>query len=181
LGIFEFAFSLFSLLLGLSLAELLGGFARCLEARRTTRIGWLTPLLAILIFVDVVSFWSSAWWFRDHLVFSFRGMLAVAAFAGAYYIGAYLVFPRNPAAIPDLDEHYVAVRRPVFGIMLGANMVQMIAFVGIDHWQMPGWRGITVLAVFALFVIGNMLVRGRRAMTILLAISVAGYLTQVFF
>jgi hypothetical protein len=181
MGIFEFAFSLFSLLLGLSLAELLGGFARCVEARRTTRIGWLTPLLAILIFVDVVSFWSSAWWFRDHLDFSFRGMLAIATFAGAYYIGAYLVFPRNPVAVSDLDDHYVAIRRPVLGIMLGANAVQITAFVGIGGWVLPGWRALTVLSVFALFVIANMFTRGKRVMTIVLAVSVAGYLSQLFF
>ena len=39
---FEFMFSLFGLLLGLALAEGLGGFARSIEARHNVRIGWPT-------------------------------------------------------------------------------------------------------------------------------------------
>ena len=45
---FEFTFSLFGLLLGLSLAELLGGFARSLQKRGKLKIGWLLPLLGLL-------------------------------------------------------------------------------------------------------------------------------------
>ena len=55
---FEFLFSLFSLLLGLSLVELISGLGRTLKAYLHTdeksvaisgyRIGWLTPLLGLL-------------------------------------------------------------------------------------------------------------------------------------
>ena len=54
---FDFVFALFSLVLGLAVAEVLGGLATVmkLHARaragkaQDVRIGWLTPLLAILI------------------------------------------------------------------------------------------------------------------------------------
>jgi hypothetical protein len=81
---FEFAFSLFSLLLGLSLAEVLSGFARAIEARRRRPVSVLVLLLAALVFLDIVSFWTSAWLMRSRIGFSFAAMLAVAVYAGAY-------------------------------------------------------------------------------------------------
>ncbi len=55
---FEFFFSFYGLLLGLSVAELVGGFARVLHERQRVRFGWLTPLLALFVAVDLVTFWN---------------------------------------------------------------------------------------------------------------------------
>ena len=42
---FELVFSLFGLLLGLCVAEVLGGLGRALEHREDVSIGWFTPML----------------------------------------------------------------------------------------------------------------------------------------
>ena len=42
---FNFAFSLFVIVLGLALTEVLGGMRKALQARRKIHIGWLVPLL----------------------------------------------------------------------------------------------------------------------------------------
>ena len=57
---FEFVFSLFGLLLGLALAEVLGGLGTAIQSRRKVRIGWLTPLLGLVIALDLTSFWTIA-------------------------------------------------------------------------------------------------------------------------
>lgn len=61
---FDFIFALFGLLLGLSLAEVLSGFARAIQARlepgRALRLGWLTPLLGAFVLLDLLSFWNAA-------------------------------------------------------------------------------------------------------------------------
>ena len=46
---FEFFFSFYGLLLGLSVAELVGGFARVLHEKQRIRFGWLTPMLGIFV------------------------------------------------------------------------------------------------------------------------------------
>ncbi|MES2043704.1 MAG: hypothetical protein V4475_07490 [Pseudomonadota bacterium] len=49
---FELVFAVYGLLLGLAIAEVLGGFSRALKLKRGTkavRIGWLTPLLGVLV------------------------------------------------------------------------------------------------------------------------------------
>ena len=71
---FEFVFALYSLLLGLSMVELLGGLGRAIEVRFAAEaaadaeagkgkfaIGWLTPLLAVFVMLDLLSFWRAAW------------------------------------------------------------------------------------------------------------------------
>ena len=66
---FEFIFALFGLLLGLSLAEVLGGLARAIENRlrpsSPARIGLLTPLLGAFVILDLLSFWQAAWVVRE--------------------------------------------------------------------------------------------------------------------
>ena len=70
---FEFIFSLYSLLLGLSLVELLSGLGKTVKARLHVdeeakagyRVGWLTPLLGLFVMLDLLSFWGAAWAVRD--------------------------------------------------------------------------------------------------------------------
>lgn len=76
---FELIFSLFSLLIGLAIAEVLGGFARSVRARRSTRpvrIGWLTPLLGLFVILDLLTFWTIAYAAREQLGWDGLTMIA---------------------------------------------------------------------------------------------------------
>ena len=64
---FSFVFSLFSIVLGLALAEVMGGFGRALQSRRKIHIGWLSPLLGTIVAFDLTSFWALAWSVHDHI------------------------------------------------------------------------------------------------------------------
>lgn len=62
---FELVFATLGLLLGLTITEVLGGFARVLKLKRSeramVRVGWLTPLLGLFVILDLTTFWSLAW------------------------------------------------------------------------------------------------------------------------
>lgn len=71
---FEFVFTLYGLLLGFSLIEVIAGFGRAMEigvrpaqagAAPPVRIGWLSPLLGLFVIFNLVSFWTGAWSLRD--------------------------------------------------------------------------------------------------------------------
>ncbi len=122
---FEFVFALYSLLLGLSMVELLGGLGRALEARFAAEaekekfaIGWLTPLLAVFVMLDLLSFWAAAWAVRADVAVSATTLMAVAGFASVYFLAARLVFPANPEGFANLDTHYFRVRQIVLGLLL---------------------------------------------------------------
>jgi hypothetical protein len=122
---FEFFFSFYGLLLGLSVAELTGGFARLLHERHRVRFGWMTPMLALFVALDLATFWVQAWRFFRNAPFNAALLLVGLAIAATFYIAASIIFPRvtaEGAETPiDLDEHFWAHRRVVFGCVLAAN------------------------------------------------------------
>ena len=65
MSVFEYVFSLYSLLLGLALAHLLSGLAKVVEARDKVRLGWPTALLALQMMLTVAIFWEIAWRARN--------------------------------------------------------------------------------------------------------------------
>ena len=122
---FEFFFSFYGLLLGLSVAELVGGFARLLHERHRVRFGWLTPLLALFVALDLATFWNQAWRFFRGAPFNPALLLIGLMVAATFYVAASITFPRVTAegaeARINLDDHFWAHRRIVFGCVLAAN------------------------------------------------------------
>lgn len=179
---FEFAFTLFGLLLGLSIVEVLGGLARAVEARlrpdSTVRIGWLTPLLGIFVLLDLLSFWQAAWTTRTVIAVSGHTLLAITFFASAYFLAAHLVFPREPAEGDDLDAHFFRVRRIVIATMLLLFGCQIAFYASVPALaallHRPLALGLAV--VLAMLMIAALLVKGHRGATAVMAALVARYL-----
>ncbi|KTE41943.1 MULTISPECIES: hypothetical protein [unclassified Sphingopyxis] len=181
---FEFVFALYSLLLGLSMVELLGGLGRAIEARFAAEaererfaIGWLTPLLAVFVMLDLLSFWSAAWVARDDIAVSNATLMAVAGFASLYFLAARLVFPSHPEGFADLDVHYFRVRRIVLGlllILLAAQLGYYLAQPDLAANLARPLAWIMTLILVALMV-AAMWVKSPRWSALLLAALVARY------
>lgn len=176
---FEFIFALFGLLLGLSIAEVLGGLARAIEARlrpdAAVRIGWLTPLLGAFVLLDLLSFWQAAWTLRTMVLVSGKSLMAVTVFASAYYLAARLVFPREADEQPDFDDHFFRVRRIVIGVMFALLLSQLALYASIPaiapHLLRPLALGLTL--VLALLMAAAMAVPSARwARLVMLALVV---------
>lgn len=121
---FEFFFSFYGLLLGLSVAELVGGFARVLHQKTRVRFGFLTPLLAVFVAIDIVTFWNQAWAIFRFAPFNMALLVMGLVVASVFYIAASVTFPRPEGEAPiDLDGHFWAHRRTVFLCVLIANLI----------------------------------------------------------
>lgn len=120
---FEFVFSLFGLLLGFSLVEVLSGLVRTLKLRGKVRVGWLTPLLGLFVLVDLTSFWSIAWQTRETIPANFATMLLGLAVTGLYYFSASMVFPDKPEEWPDFDDWAARHKRLVMAGILACNLI----------------------------------------------------------
>jgi hypothetical protein len=183
---FEFIFSLFGLLLGFSLVEVLGGLARALavllrpaEQRPAGfRLGWLTPLFAVFVLLDLVSFWGAAWFARDVLSVSVGTLFGGLFFAGAYYLCAHLVFPSELAQSGDLDAHYLRVHRVVLLGLLGLLLLQL-GFYAVTPSLAPALlsaRSLIFTVVLVLLMSAAAVVRSRRWSAVLLVALVVRYL-----
>jgi hypothetical protein len=122
---FEFIFSFFGLLLGLALAEGLGGLSRALKASHKVRIGWATILLAIFVSCDVVSFWMYGWALRDVLPLNWPVLFGGFLVTATYYVAASLTFPDDPEEWGDLDRYFDKYHRKVLGGVILCNIALM--------------------------------------------------------
>jgi hypothetical protein len=181
---FELVFALFGLLLGLAIAEVLGGFSRAVKLRRSqrrqVRIGWLTPLLGLFVILDLTSFWVLAFGARDQLQANYLTLVAVLAIVGVYYIAASLIFPDDPEEWPDFDEHYDRQNRLVIVGLLTANMASLISLTVLEEFvptppaSMPSDAdvivdGVAGLAILVLLIV-LIYVKGRRTNAAILAV-----------
>lgn len=182
---FEFVFALYSLVLGLSLVELLTGLGRTLESKlgrnaeqRTFRIGWLTPLLAIFVILDLLSFWMFAWAVRDVIPVTPAMVLGVVVFAGAYFLASRLVFPSHPEEFADLDTHYFRVHRVVFAMLVVMVLVQWVFIFATPQLMRFAFLPIPLALTIVLLVLmlAAAVTRNRKASIVLLALLIARYL-----
>lgn len=185
---FDFVFALFSLVLGLAVAEVLGGFAGAmkLHARaragraKDVRVGWLVPLLAVLVTLNQLSFWMFAYGVRETLPFSYLTLLCVLVIVGAYYLFSAIVFPDDPGEWPDYDAWYDQNNHFILIGMAAINLIMQVAVAMLRPaqtgpvtmppgalWAVAGvWLGL-ILMITLIFV------RGRRLNAVLLGVLIA--------
>ena len=126
---FEFVFSLFGLLLGFSLVEVLSGLVRTVKLRDRVRIGWLTPLLGLFVLVDLTSFWNIAWRGREDIPANYAMLLLGLFVTGLYYFSASMVFPDKPEEWPDFDAWAARHKRQVMAGILACNLIVTAAIL----------------------------------------------------
>jgi hypothetical protein len=173
--IFEFVFSLYSLLFGLALAQVFGGFGNTLQERHKLKVGWLTPLLGLFVILDLTSFWEIGWQMRDisHPYFLF--LMATVLLAGIYYLAARLVFPRDFAEWPDFDVYYFRHKQWVYGGILACNVVAAAALLAIGSTFMRSPTGFLNDLTYFVLLIALLAVRGKRANIVLLILMLSRY------
>lgn len=174
---FEYVFSLFGLLLGLSITEILSGFSRVMKARRQVRLGWLTPLLGLLLMVDLISFWSNAWEIRDFVPSGFGTLIFAALIASVYYLASSMVFPLAPGDWADLDDWYFEHRRQVIGAVALANALMilgMILLLGFGTLY-PDPVSLVVPVCFYGVALALVLVKNRWVSGVLLGLDISFY------
>lgn len=172
---FSFVFSLFGLLMGLALAEVIGGFGEAIELRHKVRIGWLTPLLGLLIAFDLTSFWTFAWQANESIPVNFLSLAAGLVIFGLYYLIAQLVFPNDLELWPDLDAYYFAHKKWLLGGIYVCNIFALIGqqIIGLEPFADPNiWYALTA---FTVGMAGAIFLPGKRTNIAFLLYQIALY------
>lgn len=177
---FEFFFSFYGLLLGFSVAVVATGLVLALQHRKTVKIGWLTPLLAAFVGLDIASFWDHAWVNFRHLPFSYGLLVAGLIIALIYFIAASLVFPLKVEDGDTLDDHFWANKKIVLLLLIVANIAGVAASIGANLAREGGTFVLAVYAVTMAIYIGltlpAALTRRRWVVAVTLGLQIALYL-----
>jgi len=174
----ELVFQLLGLLLGLSIAELLTGLARssrisagaARESDEHVRIGWIVPLLGMLVLLDQTHFWITAYELRQYLPFHYLTLIGVIAIIGGYYVLSTFVFPDEPSRWPDFDEYYLRTKRTIAGGMIAANLATIVyggvlVLVGFPIGEIPiarHWLSISAAGLYCLGLVALWFAQSKR-------------------
>lgn len=175
---FEFFFSFYGLLLGFSVAELIGGFARLVHDRKKVVFGLLTPLLGLFVAIDIATFWVQAWTVFRNAPFNYALLIIGLAVAAVFYVAATMVFPRQINTRTNLDTHFWEHRRWVLLTVLGANLLMGLIIVGAAHragelGQVMPPEALARTAFFMLATLAAALTPQRRIVAGLMLVLVA--------
>jgi hypothetical protein len=185
---FEYLLTLFGLVLGLAIAEVMGGLARTFEAGpfrrlvdagagKPVRVGWLTPLLGIYVLLNLIANWTATWRFRELIPIRYDALFVGLVVTSVYYLGSRMVFPKEPEQWPDLDEHFLRIRRLVAGCILLGTGGANIAAAALEGAP-PGFFLLN-RAEHAALLIALCLLRDRKDLALVLACLVLLYLVPV--
>ncbi|CAN5355935.1 hypothetical protein BH10PSE1_BH10PSE1_18750 [soil metagenome] len=177
---FEFFFSFYGLLLGLSVAVIATGIATAVQHRKKIRIGYLTPILAVFVGLDIATFWDSAWTnFRD-LPFSYGLLIVGLGIALVYFIAASLVFPHQIEDGMSLDDHFWANKKVVLLLTLAANVLLGFAMAGASagkpHAGVLFFAYAVSLAQYMALTVPAAFARKPRLFVILIGLQIAIFL-----
>lgn len=126
---FNFFFSFYGLVLGLSVAVMATGAARAFKHHKTVPVGWKTPMLAIFAALDIATFWDAAWTNFTTVQYSYGLLIAGLVVATIYFIATSLIFPEPGDPVQDLDAHFWANKRAVMLLLVLANLLMLIGTV----------------------------------------------------
>ena len=171
---FEFLFSFFGLLLGLSVAEIAAGFSRTYDRRKVYPVSWLGPILAVVLLLDLASFWVGAWQGREAVTVNFRTTINYGVVGLLYYFAATQVFPRE-GANEALDTHVMAHRKAVAFSVIASNIIMFGPGFLRPDWTIATLINLGVNLIYFGLLVTVALARSQRVVTGALMLT-AGFL-----
>ena len=171
----ELFLAFYGALLALATAKTLSGVARLIVHRAAIRIGWLTPLLVLLLLFDLISMVNTSWRLLGVADSNMRLVAACLGAAGAYYLAATLAVPETLGEGQDLDAHYRETKRFTIGGVLTANLLGsqavQLMLQGPSEFVSARWTGfpgVMSLLFFGL-LLTLLLIRNRMINIIMMA------------
>lgn len=123
---FEFFMTFYGLLVGLGVAELLLGFMNLLRHRQRPKLGLLTPLLGVLVLLQMMALFIDAWTSLKAVQITMAGLAVPTLIGIAAFAASVLVVPREIEEWPDLDAYFYRNRRIVLGLLVAVNILIIV-------------------------------------------------------
>lgn len=130
---FEYLSVLISIVLGLGLTQLLSGFGRWLEHRKTVKPYFPSIVWAALLFLVHIQTWWAMFGLRHWDNWSFVQFLMVLLQPSVLFLLAVLIFPGAGSNDVDLRENFFFQRRWFFGLLLGLLVLSISKDIVREH------------------------------------------------
>ena len=172
---FEYLFSFYALLLGLSVANVASGFGDMWRERHAMPIGLCTPLLGLVVLAGGMNVWVRYWHTQHDVHFSPWWLLSAVGVTVPFIFVSRAMFPTANEPM-SLEDHYMAQRKV---LLLGLTMPPVVSAVsnllaGNLYSGWPGvWMALRIAAPLALIPVSSRIVQ-RIGLALLVALLVLG-------
>jgi hypothetical protein len=171
---FQYYFSFFTLIIGLAVAAVARGFGTLWQSRRRTRVGYLTPLLAAFLLLDMSRFWLALWSRQEISSLGAVALASVLFVTLPYVFVTTIMFPADAEEWTSLDDYYLTHTRPIFLSLLASKIAAYSFDAVLFGWQpsvadLPGI--ILILAPFIVLILSRSITVHRVGLVFLVAWS----------
>jgi hypothetical protein len=137
---FELFMSFFGLLLGLAVAELMSGFANLARAKDRPRIGVITPVLGVFIFLSIMVSLLDAFRKLQDVPVSLIGFALPTLIGIAHFVAAVATVPREQGSWESLDDYFFRAAHLDGRDAAGGNRAYNRDRASLHHRDDPGRR-----------------------------------------
>jgi len=179
---FEYLAVLISIVLGLGITQLLGGFGRWLEQRDTFRAYAPSILWAAILLVLHVQTWWSMFSLRHHPSWSFLQFGVVLGQPIILFLLTTLVLPSATSPRPDLRANFFAQRTWFFGLITVLLLVSLLRDIAMSG-TLTDATNLAFHTLFIMLSVAAMIVERERfhlVMSYASAVLVAAYISLLF-
>lgn len=120
---FEFFMGFYGLLLGLGVAELLGGFANILRTKVRPVVGLMTPLLGLIVLTEMMANFIDAWVKFQDISVSLQGLAVPTLIGLCYFVVTVILLPKNVEEWSSLEDYFNRRRFWIVGLLIAANLL----------------------------------------------------------
>lgn len=166
---FSLFFAFYSLILGLAITEVLGGFGQFVRSHSLHKLGAQTALLALFTFVAITATWIDAFTALRKVALDVESLWAPILTSTCYYVAAIVVFPSRGSDFDHLDGYFAEHKRLVIALLFAAELLVTFTFL---PEMLEGYRQrqpsfflfyLPFNVVLKASYVGAFLARGRRA------------------
>lgn len=181
----EIFFTVYGALIALTVVRLLSSVVRLIRVRESVQIGWTTPLLALLLLLDICSFTNNASRVVGLADLTLGTISASVAACGVYYVTAALAVPDDFDKWPALDAYFDRHKRFIVGGMilaslLGFELTSLLA-KGLSATMAERWTGLGGAMSLSYYLLLGVLffIRNRAINLIMMATLCAIYFVVI--
>jgi len=113
---FDYLTLIFIIPLGLTIIEIAQGISLALRQRDKIKLGWLTPLLTLLLIFNTALILQDFWDTKEYIDTNYFTIVMCLIMSIAYYISASFAFPHNMKKHTSLDEWFLKNRKISLGL-----------------------------------------------------------------
>ena len=147
---FDYLSVLLSIVLGLSITQLLGGFAGMVRYRARTTFYWPLPLQMLALFLINVQSWWAMFGMRHFRGWTFFGFFVVLLQITFTYLMSATITPDPVAEGARLDQREFFFREKTWFFM--ASLGALLASLMKDFFVIPGPPGVPDMVAHAIFI-----------------------------